>query len=168
MKAIMLVEISWFSSARRPSDEGAVRPVITSNGVPYVKMTSVSRTARQVGSSEERSDTQDLSRELCRDLDMWRKGEWGLWEHLSILNHLNGKYSLEASDSSRVYWMEWKQVCRFPVLELRSGSGSCSQWSHSCRSLTCNSLWCWNNWPCSGFVLGALGLTSMASPPPFN
>ena len=27
--------------ARRPSDEGAVRPVIASNGVPYLEMMSV-------------------------------------------------------------------------------------------------------------------------------
>ena len=29
------------TSARRPSDEGAVRPVITSNGVPFLQMRSV-------------------------------------------------------------------------------------------------------------------------------
>ena len=29
------------TSARRPSDEGAVRPVIASNGVPFLQMRSV-------------------------------------------------------------------------------------------------------------------------------
>ena len=36
------VHISWQkTSARRPSDEGPVRPVIASNGVPYFQMRSV-------------------------------------------------------------------------------------------------------------------------------
>ena len=34
-------EKSQKTSARRPSDEGAVRPVIASNGVPFLQMRSV-------------------------------------------------------------------------------------------------------------------------------
>ena len=41
------------TSAGRPSDEGAVRSVIASNGVPFLQMSLWDRTARQEGRRKE-------------------------------------------------------------------------------------------------------------------
>ena len=46
------------TSARRPSDEGAVRPVIASNGVPFLQMRSVgshSASGREKEGNKERA-----------------------------------------------------------------------------------------------------------------
>ena len=52
------------TSARRPSDEGAVRPVIASNGVPFLQMRSVGSHSTSGREKEGKNERIGVSNEI--------------------------------------------------------------------------------------------------------
>ena len=65
------------TSARRPSDEGAVRPVIASNGVNFLQMRSVgshSTSGREKEGNKERTIVYRPAYAVAVDAYMWAKG----------------------------------------------------------------------------------------------
>ena len=55
------------TSARRPSDEGAVRAVIASNGVPYLQIWSVGPNSKSGREKEGKDKKLDFYRTLCNN-----------------------------------------------------------------------------------------------------